>query len=294
MTIFNRHVVRQHRDRAADNFGEHDFLFREVATRLLDRLDDVTAKFSVALDLGCRTGLLAELHEHRGEIEHLIGCEMSTLMSAKATSRYHASVVGDEEALPFANGSLDLVMSNLSLHWVNDLPGALVQICRALKSDGLFIATMFGGETLHELRSVLGEAEIAVEGGLSPRISPFADIRDAGALLQRANFALPVVDIETITVSYSDPLKLLHDLRGMGETNAVRERRLTTTRRETMMMAMQLYRDRFADDDGRVPATFQILYLSGWCPAPTQQQPLKPGQGEMSLTKILANDEAGT
>jgi NADH dehydrogenase [ubiquinone] 1 alpha subcomplex assembly factor 5 len=287
MTVFNRQVVRQHRDRAASNLTEHDFLFREVGTRLLDRLDDVIAKFPVAVDLGCRTGLLAELRDSQGGIESLYGCDLSERMMAHSAM---SGAVADEEALPFADAALDLVISNLSLHWVNDLPGCMTQVRRALKPDGLFLATMFGGETLHELRAVLSEAEIAVQGGLSPRVSPFTDIRDAGALLQRAGFALPVVDTETITVSYSDPLKLLHDLRGMGEANAVMERRLTAMRRETMMMAMQLYMEKYAGDDGRVPATFQILTLSGWAPSPTQQQPLKPGQGETSLTKFLAND----
>jgi NADH dehydrogenase [ubiquinone] 1 alpha subcomplex assembly factor 5 len=290
MTVFNRQVVRQHRDRAAPALADHDFLFREVGARLLDRLDDVTAKFPKALDLGCRTGLLDDLRDTHGGIEQLYGCDLSERMLSLNRT---ACAAADEEALPFAENSLDLVMSNLTLHWVNDLPGCLSQVRRAVRPDGLFIATLFGGETLHELRGVLGDAEIAVEGGLSPRVSPFTDIRDAGSLLQRAGFALPVVDTETITVSYSDPLKLLHDLRGMGETNAVMERRLNATRRETMMMAMQLYRERHADEDGRIPATFQILFLSGWSPAPTQQQPLKPGAGETSLTKILANDDEG-
>lgn len=294
MIVFNRQVVRQHRDRAAAVLSEHDFLFREVATRLLDRLDDVTAKFPMALDLGCRTGLLADLKTQHGGIDCLIGCDLSTRMLSQGRHLHHAVVAADEEALPFASASLDLVMSNLSMHWVNDLPGALTQIRQTLKPDGLFIGTMFGGGTLHELRTSLDEAEIAIEGGLSPRVSPFTDIRDAGALLQRAGFGLPVVDTETITVSYTDPLKLLHDLRGMGETNAVVERRLNMTRRETIMLAMQRYMEKHGDNDGRIPATFQILYLSGWSPAPTQQQPLKPGQGETSLTKILTNDDPET
>ncbi len=291
MIVFNRDVVRQHRDRAAGAIASHDFLLREVAARLLDRLDDVTATFPIALDLGCRAGLLAELQDDHGGIEYLIESDLSYRMLNKASDTRNALVAADEELLPFAEASLDLVMSNLSLHWINDLPGALTQIRRTLKPDGLFLATMFGGDTLRELRGSLSDAEIAVEGGVSPRVSPFTDIRDAGALLQRTGFSLPVVDTETITVSYSDPLKLLHDLRGMGETNAVVKRRLTATRRETMLTAMQLYRDNYADAEGRVPATFQILYLSGWSPAPTQQKPLKPGQGETSLTKILGNEE---
>lgn len=278
MTIFNRQVVRQHRTRAAPMFAEHDFLFREVAERLLERLDDVTRSFPLALDLGARGGLIGDMLGQRGGVETLISCALA-LADGK-----ELSVCADDELLPFADHAFDLVLSNLSLHWINDLPGALSQVRRCLKPDGLMIASMFGGDTLKELRSVLNEAEIAVEGGLSPRISPFADIRDVGGLLQRAGFALPVVDAETITVSYGDPLKLLKDLRGMGETNAVAQRRLSFTRRETLMRAMGLYQEQFGDDQGRIPATFQVLHLSGWAPAPTQQKPMKPGSGVRSLT----------
>ncbi len=278
MTVFNRQVVHLHRERAAPKFAEHDFLFREVTDRLLERLDDVTRSFPLALDLGARGGLINDMIGQRGNVEKLISCAQS-VNGAK-----EPSICADDELLPFADHAFDLVLSNLSLHWINDLPGALVQVRRSLKPDGLMIASMFGGDTLKELRSVLNEAEIAMEGGLSPRISPFADIRDVGGLLQRAGFALPVVDAETITVSYGDPLKLLKDLRGMGETNAVTERRLSFTRRETLMHAMGLYREQFGDDEGRIPATFQVLYLSGWAPAPTQQTPMKPGSGARSLT----------
>jgi NADH dehydrogenase [ubiquinone] 1 alpha subcomplex assembly factor 5 len=278
MAIFNRRIVRLHRDRAAPHFAEHDFLFREVADRLLERLDDVTRTFPVVLNLDARGDLVGEILGQRGGTEILISCAQSL------AKRKPPSVCADEELLPFADHVFDLVVSNLSLHWINDLPGALLQIRRCLKPDGLMIGTMFGGETLKELRSVLSEAEIVVEGGLSPRVSPFADIRDMGGLLQRAGFTLPVVDAETITVSYGDPLKLLKDLRGMGETNAVSERRSSFTRRDTLMLAMDLYRKQFGDDEGRVPATFQVLYLSGWSPAPTQQKPMKPGSGMRSLT----------
>lgn len=284
MTVFNRSIVRQHRDRASSKISEHDFLLREVGERLLERLDDTVRKFPVALDIGARSGILAELIAGRGGIEHLFACELSEPM---AQQHKGTICVADEEILPFADTSFHLVLSNLCLHWVNDLPGALVQIRQTLKPDGLLLATMFGGETLFELRSVLMDAEIAIEGGISPRVSPFADIRDIGSLMQRAGFALPVLDSETITVHYSDPLKLLYDLRGMGETNAVFEKRKTVMRRETIMHAMQLYRDRFTDDEGRVPATFQILNLSGWAPAPDQPKPLRPGTAQQSLTDVL-------
>jgi len=284
MTVFNRRVIQQHRERTSSTFKEHDFLFREVAERLLDRLDDITRTFPLAVDLGARGDLIGELIGTRGGVETLVRCG-PTLPEANGKS-----IFADDAFPPLADNAVDLVFSNLCLHWINDLPGTLSQIRRSLKPDGLMIATMFGGETLKELRTVLNEAEIAVEGGLSPRISPFADIRDMGGLMQRAGFALPVVDAETITVSYEHPLKLLKDLRGMGETNAVTERRLNFTRKETLMHAMSLYQDRYGDAEGRIPATFHVLYLSGWAPARTQQQPMKPGSGETSLTEVFDAD----
>jgi SAM-dependent methyltransferase len=197
------------------------------------------------------------------------------------------TLVADEEALPFAAESFDLIISNLSLHWVNDLPGCLLQIRHALKEDGLFLASMFGGESLKELRQCLQDAELQEEGGASPRVSPFADLRDAGALLQRAGFALPVVDVDTLTVTYPNPIKLLTDLRGMGETNAVAARRKTFTRRGTLLKALALYEQRHADANGRIPATFQILTLTAWRPHESQQKPLAPGSGRTPLADAL-------
>ncbi len=198
-------------------------------------------------------------------------------------------LAADEEALPFGEATFDLVTSLLSLHWVNDLPGALAQIRLALKPDRLFLAAMLGGETLKELRQALAEAEIAVEGGLSPRVSPFAGVRDAGGLLQRAGFALPVVDTETLTVVYSDPLKLIADLRAMGETNAINERRRSLTRRATLLEAADRYRKAFADAEGRVPATFQVIYLTGWSPHDSQPKPLRRGSAKASLADALGD-----
>jgi SAM-dependent methyltransferase len=175
-------------------------------------------------------------------------------------------VVGDEEALPFADGAFDLVVSCLTLHWVNDLPGALVQIRRALAPDSLFVASFFGGTTLTELRQCWLAAEAEVEGGASPRVLPFADVRDAGDLLARTGFKLPVAVSEKEVVSYQSPLKLVHDLRGMGEANAHMSRRKGFTRRETFARALALYAERFGDTAGRVPATFEIVTLTGWTP----------------------------
>lgn len=268
MTVFNRRVVRLHRERAARAGGDRDFLFREVGDRLLDRLDDVRRRFPLALDLGCRDGLLAGMLERRGGIESLVQCDLAPVMASGA-ARLGPALAVDEEALPFAEGSFDLILSNLALHWVNDLPGALVQIRRALKPDGLFLAALLGGETLQELRQAMAEAELAEEGGMSPRVSPFADIRDAGNLLLRAGFVEPVADADKIVVSYGDPFRLMADLRAMGEANAVRERRQGFTRRATMAAAARRYAEIFAGPDGRLPATFQVIFLTAWAPAPT-------------------------
>ncbi len=254
--LFNRRAVRRHRDRSAPGLGEHDFLIREVADRLADRLDDVRRDFPLALDLGCRGGIMAEVLGARGGIETLVQVDLSPAMAV--------SVAVDEEFLPFASGSFDLIIGNLSLHWANDLPGALIQIRRALKPGGLFLATLFGGETLRELRWALTSAEADLDGGASPRISPFATVKDAGDLLQRAGFIEPVADQDAITVSYGEPIRLMADLRGMGEANALLKRRKAFTRRATVFEAARRYVERFGDPGGRVPATFEVLFLTGW------------------------------
>ncbi len=298
MQVFNRRKVRQHRDRAAADWRQNDFLFRATADRLTDRLEDITHRFPLALDLGCHGGEVADVVFGRGRpgmagIERLIQTDLSPALAARARRDGGATpvVAADEEFLPFADGAFDAVLSNLSLHWVNDLPGALLQIRRALRPDGLFLASMLGGETLHELRDCLAEAEIAAAGGLSPRVSPFADVRDAGGLLQRAGFALPVVDADSLTVSYDDPLKLLRDLRAMGESNATAAARGGLMRRDVLAGALALYEERHRDTDGRLPATFQIITLTAWAPAATQQQPLKPGSARQRLADALDSEE---
>jgi len=264
--IFDRTQVRRQRDRAAATLADHDFLLRESADRLVDRLEDVTRTFPLALDLGCHGGELSERLRGRFGIETLISCDLSPRMAEKARAGGALAAAVDEETLPFAEGRFDLVVSNLSLHWVNDLPGALLQIRRLLKPDGLFMAAMLGGETLKELRQSLMDAELADAGGVSPRVSPFVDVRDAGALLQRAGFSLPVADVDPVDVTYGNPMTLLADLRGMGETNAVSARRKGLTRRGTLLRAMSTYHERFAGPDGRMPASFQILTVTGWAP----------------------------
>jgi SAM-dependent methyltransferase len=266
--IFDRAQVRRQRDRAASSLSAHDFLLRESADRLVDRLLDVTRRFPLALDLGCHGGELAARLQGRFGIERLLASDLSPRLADLARRHGPAlAVAADEEMLPFAEGRFDLVISNLSLHWVNDLPGTLLQIRRLLKPDGLFLASMLGGETLRELRHCLLEAELAEEGGAGPRISPFVDLRDAGALLQRAGFALPVADIDPVSVTYGNPLALLADLRAMGEGNALTVRRRHFSRRATFARAMALYHQHYADPEGRLPASFQIVTLTGWSPA---------------------------
>lgn len=297
IAVFDRQQVRRNRERAAAGFDGVDFLVREAADRLADRLQDVSRQFPNALDLGCHTGTLSDFVTGMNGIETLIQADLSWRMAAQAAEatgaagRNRLAVAADEEWLPFKEESFDLVLSNLSLHWVNDLPGALIQINRALKPDGLFLATMLGGETLKELREALALAEVELRDGLSPRVSPFADLRDAGALMQRAGFALPVIDSDTITVTYGNPLTLMQELRKMGEGNAVTERSRKPLGRDILMRAAELYQERHAGPDGRVPATFEILHLHGWAPHESQQKPLQPGSARNRLAAALESKE---
>jgi len=262
LMLFDRRARRRHRDRAA-GVGCVEFLHREVADRLIERLDDVKREFRVALDLGA----------HHGTLSHALGCQpgIERVVAADPSSGFLAQLGGmrvatDPDLVPFRHGSFDLVASMLELHWAGDLPGALVQIRRILKPGGLFLAAMLGGSTLVELRTVLIEAELIEEEGASPRVSPAAELGDVAGLLLRAGFAMPVADAEKITVTYPDALALMRDLRGMGETNALTARRRTLLRRATLARAALLYAERFGLPDGRIPATLEILFLTGWAP----------------------------
>jgi SAM-dependent methyltransferase len=266
----------------------HDFLFREAAARLAERLDEVRRTFPVALDLGGHGGILAEALQGSGAIETLVETDLAERLARRGRA---LRVVTDEEFLPFASGAFDLAMSCLSLHWVNDLPGTLLQLRRALKPDGLLLVSLLGGDTLHELRRALLEAEADTAGGVSPRVSPFADVREAGALLQRAGFALPVIDSDAVTVSYPDALALMRDLRGMGEANALSERRRGFSRRDVLLRAAERYQALFADAAGRVPATFRIVTLTAWVPHADQPKPLRPGSAAARLAEALGGEE---
>jgi len=270
-SLFDRHAWRLHRDRAA---GCVDFLHREVAERLIDRLDLVNREFATTLDLGARDGMLTRALADRAGSRMVIAAEPAAkLLAAAPTPR----VCADPEFLALRDASVDLVASCLALHWCSDLPGALIQIRRALKPDGLLLAALLGGGTLVELRTALFEAELAEEGGVSPRVSPTVELGDAAGLLQRAGFAMPVADSETITVTYSDMLALLRDLRGMGETNALAARR-PYLRRATLARAAAIYAERFGNPDGRIHTTFEVLFLTGWAPHPDHAKPRSGGR----------------
>lgn len=292
MQVFDRNLVRLRRDRVARTLSQADFLLKESATRLADRLLDVSRTFPLALDLGCHTGQMAPLVHQTGKVNTLVQADLSPSMTAVAQAENDLpALCADEEFLPIAEESLDLVLSNLSLHWVNDLPGALAQIRRSLKPDGLFLGAIFGGETLKELRAVLMEAEAETNGGVAPRVSPFVDVREAGNLLSRAGFSLPVVDAESIEVTYENAFKLMADLRAMAETNAVLERSKIPVGRSTLMRAGELYSEKFSDERGRIVATFQIVTLTAWTPHASQQQPLRPGSAKAKLADALKTDE---
>jgi len=280
--IFDRALLRWRRPRADAEHGDPNFLIQEVSARLTDRLRDINRKFPNALDLGGRTGV------PRGDfgIEQLIVSAPSLVTGAKSQ---HLNV--DEERLPFAEHVFDLIASNLSLHWANDLPGALIQIRRSLKPDGLFLGTIFGGDTLHELRDCLLTAESELRGGASPRVSPMVALGDAAGLLQRAGFSLPVADFDRINVTYKDAFRLMSDLRGMGETNAVHGRTKHFTPRSVMMRAAALYQERYSDVDNRINATFDVVFLHGWAPHDSQQQPLRPGSAVTRLADALETEE---
>lgn len=268
--LFDRRAWRLHRARA-QRTGAVDFLHHEVNDRLLDRLDVIARAFPTALDLGARDLALAHALAERPGTNRVVAAEPAICHATPLPA-----VAADPELVPFRDACFDLVVSSLTLHWVADLPGTLVQLRHILKPDGLLLVAMLGGLTLVELRTALFEAELAEEGGVSPRVSPTTELADAAALLQRAGFAMPVADSETITVTYPGLSALLRDLRGMGETNALAARRRGSLRRATLARAAALYADRFGNAEGRIPATFEIVFLTGWAPHPAQPRP-RPG-----------------
>ncbi|KAL2631231.1 hypothetical protein R1flu_015917 [Riccia fluitans] len=296
--IFDRTLKKKQRDRAAWLMEDRDPLLEKVTENLLDRLSDCKKTFPTALNLGGAFHYVNRMLRGRGGIEKVISMDISEDMirrspllttsdqdDAKGRPVEHIGLVGDEEFLPLGEGSVDVVISSLGLHWVNDLPGAMTQCRVALKPDGLFLAAMLGGETLKELRIACTIAQMEREGGISPRISPLAQVRDAGNLLQRAGLALPTVDVDEYTVRYPSALELIEHLRSMGEGNAVRQRN-PVLKRATALAAAAVYESMFGDVDGTIPATFQVIYMAGWSPAATQQMPKRRGSATVSFHEL--------
>jgi NADH dehydrogenase [ubiquinone] 1 alpha subcomplex assembly factor 5 len=281
MEVFDRVAVRKHRDRAAGTLASVAGLLSDLAERLLDRLDDTTHRFTHALDLGGR-GSVAPALRARGM--HVVSLDPSARLAALAGG---TPVAGEAEFLPFAPGSFDLIVASLALHWTNDLPGALIQLRQALRPDGLFLASLPILGTLDTLRTALTETEAALTGGASPRISPFAELRDCAGLLQRAGFALPVADAEDIELLYAHPMSLLQDLRAAGETNAVRLRNRRTSPRPLFPAALAA----LPVQQGRTKIRLRLAYMTGWSPAPTQPKPLAPGSAQVNLADFIHSDK---
>jgi SAM-dependent methyltransferase len=272
--LFDRALLRARQSRAL-GFGPATFLLDRVAEDMAERLHAVLREFKNAADVATPGDQLSNALLER--VDQLTRIDLPDLES---------------EPLPLQPESVDLVVSGLAFQFVNDLPGVLAQIRRALKPDGLFLAAMIGGDTLTELRQSFAAAEAECEGGVSPRVAPFADLRDVGALLQRAGFALPVTDVDRIVVRYDNAIALMQDLRRMAATNILLERRRKPTRRATMLRMAQIYGERFADPDGRIRATFDVIWLSGWAPHESQQQPLRPGSAKARLAEAVKRPKA--
>jgi SAM-dependent methyltransferase len=267
--LFDRALLSARLNRAR-HMGPATFLLDRVAADMVERLDAVLRKFRQGADIGSAGAQIRDALA--GRVDHLVAVDLPER---------------DAEPLPLPPGSIDLAVSALALQFVNDLPGVLAQLRRALKPDGLLLAAMIGGDTLTELRQSFAAAEAECEGGASPRVAPFADLRDLGALLQRAGLALPVTDVDHVVVRYDHAFALMADLKRMAATNILVERRRTPTRRATMLRMAQIYADRFADADGRIRATFDVIWLSAWAPHESQQQPLRPGSAKASLADAV-------
>ncbi len=287
--LFDRSLLARRLDRAAKGFVQARFLKDRAAEDIIETLGAINRHFDIALDIGARDGAFAEAlktSDAAAKIDLLIAADLSERFTGPGPR-----IVMDEEQLPFGDDSLNLIVSALSLHTVNDLPGTLIQIRRALKPDGLFIGALFGGETLTELRGCLMEAELEVRGGYGPRIAPFAEGADLIDLMKRSGFAMPVVDSDRVEVTYDHPLKLLADLRAMGESNILVDRPRKGLNKAILGKMSELYFERFANDEGRVPATFEIVTLSGWKAHESQQKPLKPGSAKTRLADALGAKE---
>jgi NADH dehydrogenase [ubiquinone] 1 alpha subcomplex assembly factor 5 len=286
--LFDRKLLRARRARFAHEIALYDSLLAHVAHEISERVSLMLRPFPLALDLGAYRGSLGQSLSQLPLVGKMLYAESVVELAALCPG---PSLVCEEDLLPLRERSLNLIVSGLALHRLNDLPGALIQIRRALAPDGLFMAALLGAGALIELRSALLEAEAEVTGGASPRVAPFGDVREYGALLQRAGFALPVADTETLTVSYANPRALMREVRVLGGGNVLLSRSRRPLARKILMRAEDLYRERHTLADGRITATFEIVYLSGWGPDASQQKPLKPGSAEQRLAEALGTKE---
>ena len=286
--LFDRKLLRARRARFAREIKAREFLLAHVAREIAERVELMLRPFPLALDLGAYHGLLGRKVAQLPSVGEVMYAESAFAFAALCP---RPSLVCDEDLLPFREASLNLIVSGLALHRVNDLPGALIQIRRALVPDGLFMAALLGAGALIELRQALIEAETDTQGGASPRIAPFGDVREYGALLQRAGFALPVADAEALSVLYASPRELMREVRALGGGNVLLARSKRPLSRKTLERAEELYRERHSTPHGRVSATFEFVYLSGWGPHPSQQKPLKPGSAAQRLADALGTAE---
>lgn len=286
-TLFDRALLRQRRNRAANNLHDYDFLLQRAVDDLLDRVESIRRDFPRTLVLGGGGAVGRALPDRPGA-----AAKIGQLVETDFADRLAPDICVDEEVLPFADESFDLVLSPLTLHWVNDLPGALIQINRALKSDGFFACAVIGGASLKELRQSLMAAETELYGGAAARVSPFADTVDMAGLLQRAGFAMPVTDVDRVTVRYGQAFALMRDLRGMGETSALTDRPRSLRGKRFFARMAELYSERFSDTDHKIRASFEIIHAGGWAPHPDQPRPKRPGSATVRLADALGVQES--
>ena len=282
MKIFDRKILRNNRNKIADNWQNYNFIKQEAAFRIAELISDITKNFPRTLDIGCHKKELSASLQKTGKIE--------TIISSDIAENMHPQIVCDEEFLPFKPDTFDLITSGLSLHHVNDLVGSLIQINNILKPDGFFAGLLFGTNTLKELRESITAASAKYNFPLSPRISPFLEIRDAGSLMQRSGFTLPVITSETILVKYDNPLKLMNDLRGMGESNILVQRSRNFMTKSHLSAIMDYYQSNFSGADNTIEASFEFITITGWKSHISQQKPAKRGSATVNLNKVFAKD----
>ena len=294
--LFDMRALRRNRQRAAASYDKFAFLKDEAALRLVDRIDLMRRDFDFCLDVGAHDGRLSQHLASLGKIKTIVQSDPAARFAInffpdKVNHRETPFVAHDFITLPFADKSFDGVFSCLNFHWVDDLPGLFVNIRRLLRPDGLCLVNLLGGDSLHELRASLIAAEQDITGGFSPRCAPMADIRDVGGLLGRAGLALPVADSDRLTVNYPNMFRLMRDLRGMGEQNVLLARLRHPTKRAVFLRAAEIYQDKFGQENGTIPATFEIITLTGWAPHESQQKPLRPGSARTGLASAVGSHE---